>query len=107
VNLELVTSGTLRTVARSTLSLQYSSGTGDIRYLEDRCKTYIVTAIFTNVQNVTSSLFLLFVSGLFLCPIFTLHIPLEVQYCFLIICYLHYFTVAVFSCLFFFLASIG
>ena len=46
VNPELVTSGTLRTVARSTLSLQYSSGTGDIRHLEDRCNIYSVTVIF-------------------------------------------------------------
>ena len=64
VNPELVTSGTLRTVARSTVSLQYSQKFRTSR----RFYSFSLSR------------------GFFFRPVFTLHIPLEVQHRFLIIC---------------------
>jgi len=69
---------TLRTVAKSTLSLQYS------QMFRTSRRFYSFT-----------------LSRVFLSPNFYSLCPLEVRHCFLIICYLHHFTVPVFSSVYF------
>lgn len=81
MNPELVTTGALRTVARSTLSQSYSQMFRTSRGFY----SFSLSRGFPFAQFLLS--------------------PLDVQHCFLIICYLHHFTAAVFSSLYFLFLS--